>query len=203
MARPAASDEQRAEQRNRIRRAAAELYRQDGLPGLSVRAVAARAGVSTGLLYSYFANLSELLRTLWMGPVGELGRTLAAIESAEEEPVTRIERLLEAYIAFTIEHPDVHRGLLLFVRPPSSPSPTPADPDGLVLHAALRRAITEGQRTGAVRAGDPAMVAQVLWSGVHGALGLPVNVDSYALTPGPELAAAMVATLLSAITTDP
>jgi AcrR family transcriptional regulator len=203
MPRPAATAAQRAEQRQRIRLAAAELYQQEGLPALSVRAIAKRAGVSTGLLYSYFANLSEFLRTLRLGPISELGHNLADIEAAEPDPIARIERLLQTYIDFATDHPDVHRGLLLFVRPPTSPPPDRGDPDHLLLHATLRRAIVEAQAAGEVRAGDPTVLAELLWSGVHGALALPVNVDTYALTDARELATEMVATLMTAITTNP
>ena len=203
MPRPAASEEERAEQRRRIRQAAAELHREEGLAALSVRAIAARAGVSTGLLYSYFANLSELLRTLWLGPIADLGRSLGEVEAAEIDPVVRIERLLDTYVDFVVEHPDVHRGLLLFVRPPNSPSPERGDPDELRLHATLRRAIGEAQASGAVRAGDPTVLAELLWSGVHGAHALPINIDTYALADGPALAREMITTLLTAITTSP
>ena len=85
MGRPAATDAQRDEQRNRIRRAAAELYQEGGTPALSVRAIARRAGVSTGLLYSYFTDLSELLRSLWLRPVAEFGREVDALAAAEPD----------------------------------------------------------------------------------------------------------------------
>ena len=168
---------------------------------MSVRAIAKRAEVSTGLLYSYYGNLSDLMRTLWMGPIIELGRSLAAIEADQADPVRRIDELLRAYVAFAGEHPDVHRGLLLFVRPPGSSVPDPADPDDLQLHASLRRAIEAGQAAGDIREGDATELAQLLWAGVHGALCLPVNVDSYALAPATDLAASMIPTLLTAITT--
>ncbi len=201
MARPAATEAERSEQRQRIRRAAAELYQAEGPPALSVRAIAKRAGMSTGLLYSHFASLSDLLRTLWMGPIADLGRSLADVEAAQADPVARIGQLLHTYIDFVVDHPDVHRGLLLFVRPPTSPAPEAGDPDGLVLHAALRRAVAEAQAQGTVREDDPTVLAELLWSGVHGALALPVNTDTYALTDGAELAREMVATLLLSLTT--
>ena len=64
MARPAASPEQRDRQRGRIRRAAAEVYAENGLLGVTARAVAQRAGVSTGTIYSYFDGLQGLMRSI-------------------------------------------------------------------------------------------------------------------------------------------
>ncbi len=169
---------------------------------MSVRAVAKRAGVSTGLLYSYFGNLSDLMRSLWMVPIAELGRSLAEVEQAEPDPVERIHRLLETYVEFTLAHEETHRGLLLWVRPPNATTDRNDDPDDLLLFASLRRAIEEGQAAGDIRDGDARMLAQLLWSGVHGALALPINTDTYDLAAGPAIAAEMITTLTRSITTE-
>ena len=52
MPRTPATEEERAEQRRRLRHAASELHREGGPEAVTVRAVAKRAGVSTGLHYS-------------------------------------------------------------------------------------------------------------------------------------------------------
>lgn len=199
MARPVATPEEQAAQRRRLRVAAAELHREGGIGAVTVRAVAKRAGVSTGLLYSYFANRSDLMRSLWMGPIAELGRSLTAVEEAVADPVERIAALLQTYVDFTLEHPETHQGLLLFVRPPDSTTDRSDDPDGLRLFATLRRAVEDAQAAGRIRPGDPRALAQMLWSGVHGALALPINIDTYALAAGPDAAADMIPTLIRAI----
>ncbi len=201
MARPVATEEERADQRRQLRLAASELHREDGPSAVSVRAVAKRAGVSTGLLYSYFANLSDLMRSLWMGPITELGRSLSAVERSEADPILRIRRLLETYVDFTVAHDETHRGLLLWVRPPDSTTDRNDDPDDLMLFASLRRAVDAGQSVGDIRDGDPRVLAQLLWSGVHGALALPINIDTYHLADGPAMATEMIDTLIRSITT--
>ncbi len=203
--RPAATEEQRVEQRLRIRRAASELHQEGGLRALSVRAVARRAGVSTGLLYSYYANMSDLTRSLWSAPIAHLGHSLAAVEQTASadgvDPITRVERLLQTYVDFTITNDETHRGLLLFVRSPDSTTELNNDPDLLMLFASLRRAVEAGQATGVIRDGDPRRLAQLLWSGVHGALALPINIDTYDLIDGPTMATEMIAALTRSITT--
>lgn len=203
MARPAATDAQRREQRDRIRRAAAELYQEGGLPALSVRAVAKRAGVSTGLLYSYFDGLSELMRTLWIRPVAEFGLRVDAIVADEPDPLRRIESLLTAYVEWVQANPDVHRGVLLFVRPPNAEPPTTRPVADLALPQALAAAIDEGQGAGRIHPGEPMELAQALWAGVHGALALPVNIHRYAVTPAAELAPVVIAALLRSLTPQP
>lgn len=200
MARPTATPAEQDAQRRRLRVAAAELHREGGIAAVTVRAVAKRAGVSTGLLYSYFANRSDLMRSLWMGPIAELGRSLAAVEADQPDPMLRLASLLQTYVEFTEQHPETHRGLLLFVRPPDSSTDLSADPEHLRLFAALRRAIAEGQAQGSIRAGDPRHLAQLLWSGVHGALALPINIDTYDLESGPSVATAMIPALIRTIT---
>ncbi len=140
------------------------------------------------------------MRSLWEIPIAELGASLESDELAEPDPVKRIERLLATYIEFAISNEETHRSLLLFVRPPGSTTDVSNDPDELILFAALRRAIEAGQSSGVVRDGDPRLLAQMLWSGVHGALALPINVDTYRLGDGPTVAAEMVALLIRSIT---
>jgi len=201
MARPVAGEAEREEQRQRLRQAASELHREGGPAAVSVRAVAKRAGVSTGLLYSYFNNLSELMRSLWMVPIVELGRSLVAVEEAEPDPLVRVRRLLETYVQFTVANEETHRGLLLWVRPPNSTTDRNDDPDGLQLFSSLRRAIEAGQADGRIRPGDSRTLAQLLWSGVHGALALPINTDTYDLAAGPVMAGDMIDALTQSITT--
>ncbi len=200
MGRPSATPEQRKQQRNKIRAAAADIYQEEGLTGLSVRAVAKRAGVSTGLLYSYFTDVSDLLRSLWLRPVAEFGRRVVAIEETQPDPRKRIEALLTAYVAWAHEHPDVYRGVLLLVRPPG-PEQLDVEPvASLPLCRALRDAIAEGQRQGSVAGGDPDLLAQTLWAGAHGAIALPVNLDRFDVAPSSQLGPLMIATLMASLT---
>ena len=60
MPRPALTEEQRRETRRQIRQAASDMYAENGLSDISARAIAKRAGVSVGTIYSHFANLTDL-----------------------------------------------------------------------------------------------------------------------------------------------
>lgn len=199
MARPAATDEQRSEQRRRIRHAAVEIYNEDGASAVSARAIAKRAGVSTGLLYSYFSNMSELMRSIWIRPVAEFGDEVDDIVAAHLNPLDRIQALLVGYVAWAQRHPEAYRGVLLYVRPAGSPVER-GPVDALTLPRALRIAIADGQAAGLVADGDPSELAQVLWAGVHGALALPINLDRFDITPAVDLAPAIISVLMRSIT---
>lgn len=196
MARPVASPEERERQRRRIRRAAAEIYGEDGLLGVTVRAIAKRAGVSTGTIYVYYASLAELMRSLWGEPVARANRELEAIARSHRDPVRRVEALLEAYADFAFANPEVYRGALMFVRPESLPAPEVEPLSRLTFHHLLRTALHEGQASDLICPGDVDDLAQLLWSGVHGTLALPISVDTYALERAEKLVPLMIRNLM-------
>lgn len=196
MPRPALTDEQRRAIRRNIRAAAAELYADNGVSNISVRAVADKAGVSVGTVYSYFSSLSELLQSLWRQPARKLVRAMAQIREDHPDPVTRLDALLKAYVRFAVEEPQVFKSAFLFVRPESVKPPKQialADDEFFVL---FRDTLSQGQDSGQFRTGDPDTYAQMVLSAVHGALALPVNLHRLALQPGPELAQKMIAAQL-------
>ena len=199
MPRKPATYAERTAQRERIRRAAAEVYDEGGLLGVTARAVSARAGVSTGLLYSYFSSLGEVLQSLWVEPVTKANRRLESIASKHDNPVERIRALLSAYVDFALDEPEVFRGALLFVRPASIPAPDVEPLASLVFYRLLWAAIDQGQAVGTIRSGDADRVAQLAWASVHGALALPVNIHRYDVQPQAELAEAMVGHVMASL----
>lgn len=202
MARPPASPEERQRQRRRIQRAAGDLHAEGGVLSITARAVAKRAGVSTGTIYSYFSSLQELMRSLWREPVSVVERQLEAVARSHADPVARLHALLETYATFAFERPDVYRGALMYVRPESLPKPEAQPLFDLTFPRLLRAALEEGQEQGAIRDGDVDEMAQLLWAALHGAIALPANAELYALAPPEELAPAMIRTLLDAFTTE-
>ncbi len=190
MARPAASPEQRELQRQRIRFAASELHQSEGISAVSIRAVAKKAGVSPGAIYSYFSSLSELMRSLWLEPVAQANRRLEAIAASIDDPFERIEALLNAYVDFALSEPEVYRGAVMYVRPTAAPEPEVAPIDEVPFHALLVAALES------LGADDAALSAQLLWASLHGALALPINVEIYELDDPERLARAMVERLM-------
>lgn len=200
MARPRASVEQRKAQRDRIQRAAAEIYREQGLGAVTVRAVSERAGVSAGTLYRYFENLEALMQSLWIEPVAEVNRRMEKEVADLDRPLDRIRALLDGYVRFARDQPDVFKGAVLFVRPSTAPTPEVESLEELPFYRLLVGSIEEGQATGEIIDGDARTMAQLLWAGVHGALGLPVNIDRFQVLPASELAPAMIDQLITGIT---
>ncbi|MEL6725564.1 MAG: TetR/AcrR family transcriptional regulator [Pseudomonadota bacterium] len=199
MARPKASPEQRAEVRRSIQQAAVELYRAEGLGGVSARAVATKAGVSVGTIYSYFGDLKGLGQSLWEPQIARLEDELRAVAAQHDKPLDRIEALLRAYLDFGIDQAELYRNALMFVRPSTLKTPEKQSLSGFAFPALLKSALEQGQADGSIANGDPVVLAQVLWSGVHGALALPVNMDRVALQPTEKLASVMVQRLMRSV----
>ncbi len=202
MARPPQSDEERSAKRRQIQRAAIELYRERG-SDVTVRNVADRAGVSVGTVYSYFDSLATLMRSLWTGAVARVNVEFIELASEFDEPLARIRALLERYVQFALDEPEVYRSALLYVRPPSHEQPEPDHPDELPFHALLVAAVREGQGVGTIVAGEPEGLAQVLWAGVHGAVALSQNMSIYRLEGPAELGPTAIDLLLRGIRVPP
>ena len=199
MARPKATPEQRAAVRRSIQGAAAEIYREEGIASISARAVAVKAGVSVGTIYSYFGDLTGLMQSLWTGRVGEQDKVFHRLAAEHGNPIQRIEALLKAYLQFGIDQPDLYRGTLMFVRPAALGTPDKQDLSEFAFPTLLIEAIEQGQASGQIVDEDPGELAQILWSGVHGALALPVNLDRLALKPATELTVHVVPALMRMI----
>ena len=196
MARPVLTDEQRRETRRKIRDAAATLYAEKGLANISARAVAEKAGVSVGTLYSYFSNLSELLQSLWRKPARHLVQNLEQLAQEYATPVDRLRALLEAYTRFAVEERSVFRSAFLFVRPESYQAPPQVSLEDDRFFRVFQKAIADGQQDGSFRSGDTNKLTQMVISGVHGAIALPVNLHRLSLDSSQQVPKDMIEALL-------
>lgn len=199
MARKPATDEQREAARRRLQSAASAQYAALGAGGVSARAIAERAGVSVGTIYTYFGSLQGLMQSLWMEPLDRINGRLNRIAQAHADPMLRLRKLLEAYVDVAINAPELFRGAFLFVRPDSLEKPPRDVLESAVFGALLLAAIEEGQASGRVRDGEPRRLAQLAWSAVHGSLALPVNFDRLNLEPGQAVAGDMITVILDSL----
>ncbi len=199
MARTAATPEQRAEVRRKIRHAAASIYAEGGLSALSARAIAVRAGVSVGTLYSYYANLTDLMRSLWTPAVQEAQAQLRTLSETHPDPERRLEAILAFYVDFAAKNREVYKGVFLFVRPDAAPKDENPPVGPQAFHNILCAAIRDGQKTGVFRKGDADRMAHLVWAGIHGALALPINFDLMDFGPPGRLPGDMITALIASI----
>lgn len=95
--------------RNALRDAARAILEEEGLQGLSLRAVARRAGVSHAAPYRHFPNHEALLAELVGEGFAELRNEIAAAGSAPGSEVDRITDMGAAYMRFVARRPALAR----------------------------------------------------------------------------------------------
>lgn len=149
------------------------LIAEEGFGALSLREVARRAGVTHAAPYRHFADKEALLAAV--AEEGFRSMTLRMQErmAPEKTPEGRLEACGVAYVLFAMENPSHFRVMFgpHFTHPPEMPSS-----DGTVnSFGLLLGAISECQRAGVVRAGEPRVLALACWSLVHGLASLLVD----------------------------
>jgi len=100
-------DQQR--QRQQILEAASEIFRRDGLHGLTMRAVAAAVGVSPMAIYRYYVDKAELVQGLWdavMHEVQQLGNDALA---SQPTALGQLRASTASFLHYWEEHPDHFR----------------------------------------------------------------------------------------------
>src|SRR5882724_2604641 len=95
-------------------RAARELLEADGSAGLSLRALARRAGVSPTAPYRHFANREALVSAIAAEGYRELAGRLAGAHPAPRTPAD-LATVAVAYVRFALDHPALFR--VMFAEP--------------------------------------------------------------------------------------
>lgn len=91
--------------RQRILKAAREVFVEKGLDRASIDDVVAASGLSVGAIYNYFANKDELIRQSIDGAVKEESSALLADAQAAGSVEDRIERAVRGWWKYTMEAP--------------------------------------------------------------------------------------------------
>jgi AcrR family transcriptional regulator len=155
-------------------KAAAALVAERGPQRFSLREVARRAGVSEAAPYWHFASKEALLAGVAEQGFTALATLMAEVRRRVKHPRRQLQELGVAYVQFALAHPSHLR--VMFGPEIHDKSAHPS------LKLAADRAfgllvstISEGQRTGHVRDGDPEELAVSAWALVHGLSALIVD----------------------------
>lgn len=174
---PKVADPQRAaETEAAILEAARDILAEEGLEALSMRAVAARVGLSATALYNYVENKQALVdRVVARGFRRFESDMWRAVEGFPSGGFDRLRALGAAYLRFARENQQYFK--IMFTIQPEDRREIEALP-GEGGRRILREAVADAIASGAIRAADPDLVALYLWSSVHGVatLSLACNV---------------------------
>lgn len=149
--------------------AADRLLVQAGPSALSVRRIAAEAGVAPMCVYNRFGGKSGIIDHLFITGFDRLGAELAAVDTAGAAEA--LAQCGERYWGFAMAHPALYavmfdRAVAGYV--PGEEAHRHAAESFAAFVAHVRRAIDQGVLVDA----DPVDVAQQLWAGMHGLVSL-------------------------------
>jgi AcrR family transcriptional regulator len=165
--------------------AAEAVLVRDGPGGLTVRAVAAEAGIAPMGVYNKLGGKDGLVDALLIRGFDRLGAAMEAATSDTAEPSMRGRFIAcgMSYRRFALDNP--HFYAIMFERAIPRESATPE----VVEHSAatffaLVRIVELAAAAGVIAAPDPVEAAQQIWSTVHGAVALELK--GLVLTPDPQ-----------------
>lgn len=170
-------DAQKQETRARILEAAGELLMSEGIEGFSMRKLAAKIGYTATAIYFHFPDKDALIAEIVDNQFLAFNRNFDKL-AAIGDPVERLRKMAEAYVDFSLRHPEHYT--FLFLTPAVNVLPrgaliqrgNPAQ-DG---YARLKATIAEGLAARRYRdeLRDADQLAQIVWASIHGLVALHI-----------------------------
>jgi TetR/AcrR family transcriptional regulator len=179
---------------DRILKKALALFSEKGYDATSVREICAAAGITKPTLYHFYGSKEGVYRAIVHGALERFRADLVLALTIEGSLRERLVRVARAYVASTLEQPDVARFIIALIHNP--PQSAPAT-DFLAFYQgvldALARAIDEGIARGEVQPG-PMDVRLLVFMG---ALGEAIH--GHLLVGRPELTPALADTVVDTV----
>ncbi len=167
-------ERERIDTRNRILDAARELFVEDGVEAVTMRAIADRIDYTPTAIYYHFADKESLILELCHVDMQTLSQALQSVAQVPD-PIERLRQLGLAYAEFGLSHPSHYRFLFMTPSPEvqshSHEEIVNPEEDGYLL---LMKVVGDAVASGRLRPEltDVEQVAHVVWSGVHGVVSL-------------------------------
>jgi AcrR family transcriptional regulator len=167
--------------RDRLRKIAAELFVEAGYGGFNMRELAKRAGVSAMTPYRYFSDKEEILAAVRTQAFAGLADRLDSALGLRGSPHEKIAAVAYAYVGFAQEEQLYYRLMFDFSRPRTHSFPDLDLQEGRV-RSGLTRLMHDLVRREALK-GNPELMAQLLWSAMHGAVALTLADQRCSIAP--------------------
>jgi AcrR family transcriptional regulator len=150
---------------------ATRLFAEQGYEGVTMRALATSLGCSPMTPYRYFENKAEIFDAVRSAAANRFAHALEDSLSGLTSHRARLRALALAYVRFALDEPHAYR--IMFELDQDQRPDTRREDERrgwYVMHTAIEEAIADG-----VIAGEPNIVAHLLWSGVHGLVALHLS----------------------------
>jgi len=149
---------------------ASEILESEGPDGLSVRRIAAAAGVAPMGVYNHFESKFGIVEALYVQGFQRLADAMAAMAQIDD-PAEALLEGARAYRALALAHPMAYQ--VMFMR--AVPGFEPSDPALTRCTRGFEHLVTTVQhaiRAGVIAPGSPTETAQMIWASIHGWVSL-------------------------------
>jgi len=169
-------EREREEIRTKILDAARELFVREGYEAVTMRRIADRIEYSPTAIYFHFRDKETLLREICDADFLTLAQQItAAAEIAD--PIERLKATGLAYFRFGVDYPNHYQLMFMTPHPPLGDEHeiergNPEQDAYAFLRAIVVQAIAEKRFRAELTDAD--LVAQTMWSGVHGVVSLHI-----------------------------
>jgi AcrR family transcriptional regulator len=147
--------------------AASDILETEGPDALSVRRIAAAAGVAPMGVYNHFESKNGIIDALFMQGFERLRQALATAIAEQQDPYEALREGGRHYRALALAHPMAYQ--LMFMR--TIPGYEPSDTAYTVAASAFESlvdAVVRAMNAGVLATAPPTEIAQIIWSSLHG-----------------------------------
>ncbi|MFN3514666.1 MAG: TetR/AcrR family transcriptional regulator [Phenylobacterium sp.] len=190
--------------RAEILAAAERIFVAEGYEGATIRKIADEVGVSSTALYMHFPDKGCILLEICEGTILQLLERNAEIAAMPLDPVTRVRRMLDAYMRWGLEHPNAYELVFTHVRQLSAivNEETTAADLGARCYEIFSGVVREIAAEGRLRTGTADSAAQALWASCHGVVTLLINRPNFEWAPTDELLSVTLDGLMHGLVAD-
>jgi TetR/AcrR family fatty acid metabolism transcriptional regulator len=159
------------EKRDRILKAAIEVFAKNGFYATRVSEIAKAAGVADGTIYLYFKNKDDVLITIFEEGIEQLLTILRDVAESEDTFENRISRIIELQLGLLEEQRDLAEVITVNLRQSSRLLKQYATPLFMQYIDVIAGVVRDGQNEGAFRKDlNPRIVARSLFGALDAIL---------------------------------
>jgi len=173
--------------RQQILDAARELLVHEGYDQLSMRKVAERIDYSPTAIYLHFKDKQELVFSLCEESFGKLAHELETLADEYPDPLVRLRKGMERYIAFGLKNPNHYLPAFVLpapidlrrarrdgdrLDPKRRQAMVSAESNSMRAFACMHDTIAEGVKAKKLKKVDPDVAARSTWAAIHGITSL-------------------------------
>lgn len=181
MARPAYTEEERSEIREKILDTARRIAMREGFEAISMRKLAEQVGCTPVKLYYYFRNKRDLLRNIWEDIFARVMEACEESFSQYAQPSEQLRAFGKCYVRYWLDHPDEYRVIFMNEDQLSDVNDVyfVDNSQSIDRFSQLQEIVAAGIGLGVFLNGDAELVSQQFNCMLHGVAHMLITVPEY------------------------